>query len=114
MRLHFRVNDYRRYLRLRTRYPNAANANAPTIAKMMTRVARSRPAAAIPVNAFRIRGTAFLIPVTSGASIVGAIVTAVGRIIGVGGEAGVGIAVGVSGMIVGVGVLVGTGVGVGV
>ena len=64
----------------------------------MTSVDRLRPAAAIPVRALRMRGTAARMPVTSGGSIVG------GR--GVGTDTTVG-----DGVEVGVKVLVGDGVG---
>ena len=55
-------------------------------------VDRSRPTAAMPVNAFRIRGTAFRMPETSGDSMVGRTLSGVARTTG----GGVGVKVGVS------------------
>ena len=87
--------------RRNTRYPNAANAARPAISRITIKVDLSRLAAAMPVSAFRIRGTAAWMPVTSGGSTVG------------GAGSGVGTAVG-EGVTVGVGELVGVGLGVGV
>ena len=54
----------------------------PAIKRMTISVDRSRPAAAMPVNAFQNRGTAFRIAVTSGGSIVGTTLSGVAKTIG--------------------------------
>ena len=68
----------------------------------------------MPVNAFRIRGTAFRIPDTSEASIVGTMLSGVAKTIGGGVGVRVSVGVGVTDGGIGEGVGVGVEVNVGV